>query len=159
MAKINFNGQEYDDPESMPPEVRRLFDMMSGMLADTNQDGVPDILAGVAPTVVQSSQFVVDGQAYQRLNDLPPEARQRIAQALGRLDANGNGIPDMLESLAGGAASAPGAAAPPTPSSTPTPPLVQVIGDPQPLNPATLVLIAVAVLVLLGAVAFYLLAR
>lgn len=159
MAKINFNGQEYDSPEAMPPEVRRLFDMMSGMLADANQDGVPDILAGVTPTVVQSTQFVVGGQAYQRLNDLPPEARQRVAQALGQLDANGNGIPDMLESLAGGAAATPSAPTQPIPSPAATPPLVQVIGDSQPLSPATLLLVAVATAVLLGAVAFYLLSR
>lgn len=159
MAKINFNGQEYDGPESMPPEVRRLFDMMSGMLADANQDGVPDIFAGATPTVIQSTQFVVGGQAYQSLNDLPPEARQRVAQALGRFDANGNGIPDMLEDLAPSAAKPSSAAAPPAPPPTATTPLVQVIGDTQPLSPATLLLVAVAVVLLLGALAFYLLAR
>jgi hypothetical protein len=32
----------------MPPEVRQLYQMMTSMLSDANQDGVPDIFVGVA---------------------------------------------------------------------------------------------------------------
>jgi len=37
VAKINFNGREYDSPEAMPPEVRQLYQMITSMLADNNQ--------------------------------------------------------------------------------------------------------------------------
>jgi len=84
MAKIIFNGQEYDSPEAMPAEVRQLYQMAAGLLADRDQNGVPDIFEGgeAAPTtVVQSTQFIVDGKVYTSLDELPAEARQKYEQA------------------------------------------------------------------------------
>jgi hypothetical protein len=162
MAKITFNGQEYDSPEAMPPEVRQVYQMMTGMLSDANQDGVPDLFAGIAgaaaPTVVQTTQFVVDGKAYSSLDELPPEARQKYAQAMSRLDANHNGIPDLFE---GGAlnVSASSPASEPTPTPTALPSLVQVIGEPQPANRAMILLLAGVIVLLLAGVAWYLLSR
>ena len=46
LATINFNGQEYDSPAAMPPEVRQLYQMMTDMLADKNQTGT---FCGFAP--------------------------------------------------------------------------------------------------------------
>lgn len=161
MAKITFNGQEYDSPEAMPPEVRQLYQMMTSMLSDANQDGMPDIFAGVAGaaalTTFQSTQFIVDGKAYSSLDELPVEARQKYEQAMGRLDANRNGIPDLLEGSALNVA----APSPSTPTPTPTamPSLVQVIGEPQPASRATMLLVAVVVVLLLAGAAFYLLSR
>ena len=63
----------------MPPEVRQLYQM-------------PDIFASsaddVAPTLFQTTQFVVDGKAYSSLDDQPTEARQKDEQAIGRFAAN-----------------------------------------------------------------------
>jgi len=159
LAKISFNGQEYDSPEAMPPEVRQLYQMMTSMLADRNQDGMPDIFAsgagGVTPTLFQTTQFVVDGKAYSSLDELPTEARQKYEQAIGRFDANRNGIPDLLEHCPFDAVAQPAAA-----SSETQPyqePKVTVIGDPQPANRTTILLAAGAVVVLLVAiVALYL---
>src|SRR3954470_9304192 len=100
LAKIIFNGQEYDSPEAMPPEVRQLYQMMTSMLADKNQDGMPDIFASGAgdgtSTLFQTTQFVVDRKAYSSLDELPAESRQKYEQAIGQL-ANRSEIPDLLE--------------------------------------------------------------
>lgn len=46
-TKIVFNGQEFSSPDEMPAEVRRVYDQtMSGVLADTNENGIPDLFEG-----------------------------------------------------------------------------------------------------------------
>lgn len=46
-TKIVFNGQEYSSPDQMPAEVRRVYEqIMSGVLADADRDGIPDIMEG-----------------------------------------------------------------------------------------------------------------
>jgi hypothetical protein len=92
---------------------------------------MPDIFAsGVGdgtPTLFQTTQFVVDGKAYGSLDELPAEARQKYEQAIGRFDANRNGIPDLLENSPLGAV-APAAAAAPAPQPYQEP-KVTMIGD------------------------------
>jgi hypothetical protein len=161
LATISFNGQEYDGPEAMPPEVRQMYQMMTSMLADNNQDGMPDIFAGgtgnVKSTVFQTTQFIVDGKAYSSLDELPANARQKYEQALGGFDANRNGIPDLLENSSFGAVAQP-ATAPPA-AQPYQEPKVTVIGDPQ-LNRSIIMLVGGAVVVLLVViVAWYLLNR
>lgn len=160
MAKIIFNGHEYDSPEAMPAEVRQLYEMAAGMLADRDQNGMPDIFEGVAEaapnTVVQTTQFIVDGKVYTSLDELPAEARQKYEQALGRLDANRDGVPDLFESQSLGVAPQ----TPATPAASPKnqPPQVQIIGDTPSLN-ARWPIIALVVLALLAVAVFALLSR
>lgn len=46
-TKIVFNGQEFSSPDEMPAEVRRVYDQtMSGVLADANENGIPDLFEG-----------------------------------------------------------------------------------------------------------------
>ena len=46
-TKIVFNGQEFSSPDQMPAEVRRVYDQtMSGVLADANENGIPDVFEG-----------------------------------------------------------------------------------------------------------------
>jgi hypothetical protein len=42
--KIVFNGIEYGHPDEMPPDVRADFQRVMDLLADRNDDGIPDIL-------------------------------------------------------------------------------------------------------------------
>ena len=166
MTKINFNGQEYDSPEAMPPEVRQMYQMMINMLADKNQDGMPDIFAGgtsnVKSTLFQTTQFIVDGKAYSSLDELPAEARQKYEQELGRFDDNRNGIPDLLENSPFGAVAQSPVAQPAAAPSTARPyqePKVTVIGDSQPASRTTIMLVGGAVVVLVVIVALYLIGR
>jgi hypothetical protein len=164
MATINFNGQEYDSPDAMPPEVRRLYEMANQMLADKDGDGVPDLFGqgtGTAQAnVIQTTQFVVDGKVYTSLDDLPAEARQKYEQTMGQWDANRNGIPDMLEGGMFGAAPQAPATPPATqqaqPSSMPLPTVVS--SDSLPLG-ARLLIAGLVVALLIAVAALFLMNR
>lgn len=58
-TRIVFNGQEYSSPEEMPANVRQAYDQaMATVFADTDRDGVPDILeAGSSSTVFHTDVF------------------------------------------------------------------------------------------------------
>lgn len=93
--KIIFNGKEYTRIEDMPPEVRQAYEQAMGLLADKNQNGIPDIMEGMmggAPSVSQSTlnltspgQIIFNGQTYSNPDQLPPEARQKYEQAMKKL--------------------------------------------------------------------------
>jgi hypothetical protein len=160
MAKIIFNGQEYDSVEAMPAEVRQLYQMASAMFADQDQDGVPDMFENLtgatSGTVHQTMQFIVDGKSYASLDELPAEARQKYEQAIGRMDANRDGVPDVF---AGGVFS-PAAQPPAAPSAVPVnqQPHVKVIGESGlALSPKWLLIGVLVALVLVAA--FLLLGR
>lgn len=118
---IVIDGKTYNSVSEMPSEVRaryeqalrtlkdqdgnRVPDVLEGNnpLADVDRDGVPDLLENTAgaPPVKNSLKVLVDGQEYNRIDDLPPEARAKYEQAIGALDANRNGIPDLMEGMLG----------------------------------------------------------
>ena len=54
-------------------------------------------MGGVRLGVFMAQTITFNGKSYSCIEDLPPEARQRYEQTLKALDANGNGIPDILE--------------------------------------------------------------
>ena len=123
---IVIDGRTYNSVNDMPPEVRRKYeqamrllqeandnrvpdafesvasDPMS-ILADKNKDGVPDVLENLTTgqTILQSMKIIVDGKEYDGLESLPPEARARYKEAMGKLDTNRNGIPDFVEGMLG----------------------------------------------------------
>ena len=158
MATISFNGQEYDSPDSMPPEVRRLYDLAAGMLSDTNQNGVPDMLEGAltnaTPVISTMTQFVVDGKTYSSLDELPPEARRRYEEALRRFDANADGVPDAFAPMLPGQ---PQPAAPAAKVQGSTTPHVTMVGEGRGISAAWLA--AIALIVLLAGAVVYLLMR
>lgn len=46
-TKIVVNGQDFSNPEQMPPEARRAYeDTMRRVLSDSNHNGIPDIFEG-----------------------------------------------------------------------------------------------------------------
>src|SRR4051794_30944317 len=100
---IIFNGQTYNSVDDMPPDARQAYDQAMGVLADKNKDGMPDAYEQPAggtpgmPRINFSTKFTVNGQTMQGLDNLPPETRQQIEQAMQAMDANGNGVPDFLE--------------------------------------------------------------
>lgn len=53
---IYFNGKKYDSVSEMPSNVRQLYEKISRITADENQDGVPDIvqsdiISGIKETI------------------------------------------------------------------------------------------------------------
>ena len=135
---IVVNGKSYASLDEMPPEVRQEYEQALGMLADKNQNGMPDVFEGMlgtgnvnvqTPTVVGSSQFIVDGKIYSSVDELPPDARQKYEQAMTKMgpalgsllgDANQNSMPDVFEGMF------PAQSAPAT---TPTAPLSATVAD------------------------------
>ena len=121
---IVIDGRVYTSVDEMPPEVRAQYEQAMRALQDENRDGAPDIFeAPSSPQIVTNlTKFVVDGMEYDRLEDLPPEARARYEQAMGMLDKDRNGIPDFMEGFMNAAdqtpppASAYGTAAPRRPA-------------------------------------------
>jgi hypothetical protein len=113
MPNISVNGKNYDRVEDMPPEARQAYQRALGMLADKNQNGTPDVLEAGLPAVpaapagkikltthvrfTTAQKIVFNGQVYHSVDEMPAEARQAYQQALGTLDADQNGVPDILE--------------------------------------------------------------
>ncbi len=129
--RIVIGGKTYNSVEEMPEDVRQKYeeimrrldqnqngipDVLEGgnLFADNNQNGMPDAFEQLAALAIQSkmlsAQFTVNGQTYESLDQLPPELRAKYEQAMSRLDANHNGIPDFREGTANQAASSSGMA-------------------------------------------------
>lgn len=132
--RIVIDGTVYNSVEEMPEDVRKKYELALGsmkdqngdgipdalenILADKNQDGVPDIVENTpgAPIVKSAIKILMNGQEFHSLDDLPPEARAKYEQAMSKLDANHNGMPDFMEGMMG--TSAPEAQQPAAPAST-----------------------------------------
>ena len=97
--KIIFNGQEYPSVEEMPAEVRQAYEQVMGVFADTDRDGTPDILEGIGGATIQAvhTTIVANGQAYSSVDEMPADVRKQYKQAMGKFDADRNGVPDVLE--------------------------------------------------------------
>jgi hypothetical protein len=118
---IVIDGKTYHSAEEMPPEIRQKYEQAMSALGDANQnqipdafetmnifadkdrDGAPDVLENLTAghQVVNSMKIVIDGKEFDGLENLPPEARARYEEAMGKLDANRNGIPDFVEGMMG----------------------------------------------------------
>jgi hypothetical protein len=119
---IIFNGQTYNGLDEMPPEARQAYEQALSAFADNDRNGVPDILEPGSVNqvaadifadadrngtpdlfegqsgglVVQTNAIVYNGQVYQRVEDLPPEARQKYEAAASKLSASRAEVPGWL---------------------------------------------------------------
>jgi len=116
---IVIDGKTYQSVNEMPPDVRQKYEQaMRSMrdtdgdrlpdafesthpLADQDRDGMPDVLESMMSNSVSAGamKVVVDGKEFNSIDALPPEARARYEEAMGKMDANRNGIPDFLEGM------------------------------------------------------------
>ena len=116
---IVIDGKTYNSVEEMPPDVRqkydaamrslgdangnRIPDAFEGMniLADKDKNGVPDIVENLVAgqAAVNSMKIIIDGKEFNGIENLPPEARAKYEEAMGKLDANRNGLPDFVEGM------------------------------------------------------------
>jgi hypothetical protein len=120
--RIVIDGKSYNSVDEMPEDVRWNYEeamrglkepnpaqgaagSLSTLFADGDHDGVPDIMEkGQVINLTGGMKFVVDGQTYNSLETLPPEARAKYEQAMGAIDRNQNGMPDFLEGMMNGSA-------------------------------------------------------
>ena len=105
-TRIFFNGQQYDSPEAMPPDVRAAYQKVLAQLADTDKNGIPDVLEGnrTARNVigVRHSSISINGREYKNLDDMPPPVRILYEKVMKQVDRNRNGLPDALETRVSG---------------------------------------------------------
>ena|GEM_PF-340435 len=116
---IVIDGKTYHNVDEMPPDVRQKYEQAMRSLGDTNdnhipdafenmniladkdKNGVPDVLENLVAgqATVNTMKIIVDGKEFNGIENLPPEARARYEEAMGKLDANRNGIPDFVEGM------------------------------------------------------------
>jgi len=90
-AKITINGQQYDSPEAMPPDVRRTYEeamrMVGPTLASEPSDGRTQILTGraglgIGGSLVVNRTTTVNEHTYGSVDELPPDVRKMYEDAL-----------------------------------------------------------------------------
>ena len=84
--KIKVNGVEYDSPDHMPPDVRKLYDEAMASVGPNTVDpaGSAEVQVksfGPVHTVVRKS-ITINGKTYQSVDDLPPEMKELYAKLL-----------------------------------------------------------------------------
>jgi hypothetical protein len=87
--QIIFNGKSYNSLEEMPANEREAYESMFNIFKDANGNGIPDFLEGdIAKNVTTAFTNVVnyDGVAYNNLDELPPEAREKVKAAFVKLN-------------------------------------------------------------------------
>lgn len=96
---ITFSGKEYGSVDEMPPDVRRAFEHVSGLLKDEDGDGIPDIVQNDEGEVdvVHQATYTVNGVTYNSADEMPAEVRRVYEAMMGPIDADGDGIPDALQ--------------------------------------------------------------
>lgn len=117
---IVVNGKTYNSVDDMPPDIRQKYEQAIGSLGDANGNQIHDILENqqlptdkegydvtdafknmvtMHTTVNRRIKIVIDGKEYNKVEDLPPEARLKYEAAIAKLDANHDGIPDFIEGM------------------------------------------------------------
>jgi hypothetical protein len=91
--KIVFNGREYDGVEAMPPDVRRQYDDVLRLLADSGQTPggptAPDGRKRVNVKMTVRRRLVVNGKEYDGVEQLPPQLRAAYERATGGAGGGG----------------------------------------------------------------------
>lgn len=79
VTKITINGQEYHSLEEVPPELREKYSKALQMLRDLEAKAAAG-LSSESITVRDSESIIYNGQKYNSREELPPEAREALAQ-------------------------------------------------------------------------------
>jgi hypothetical protein len=90
-VSIRFNGKEVADPAALPPDVRKLIENAEQSLArapawPSNAGGAKGSELRLEAT---RESYEIDGKTYGSLEEVPPELRKELADAMG---APGEGV-------------------------------------------------------------------
>ncbi|HUL02052.1 MAG TPA: hypothetical protein VLV16_02345 [Gemmatimonadales bacterium] len=83
--KIVFNGQEFDSADAMPADVRKQYEDVMRLLADSGQappHGLDAIRKILSVKTNVSTRIVVNGKEYHSSGELPPEIRTALDRGL-----------------------------------------------------------------------------
>lgn len=94
LHKIMINGQPYESPDAMPPDVRRTYEeamrAVGSPSASRENDGTTQVFTGHAgdlgASVVVNRVVTVDQRTYGSVDELPPDVRRLYDDALGGAD-------------------------------------------------------------------------
>jgi hypothetical protein len=92
MMQIVFNGKTYNSLDEMPANEREAYGQLQKIFVDANGNGIPDFMEGdMAKNVMTAFTNVVnyDGKVYNNLEELPPDARQKVEKAFAKLNQLG----------------------------------------------------------------------
>ena len=90
-SRITINGQQYDGPEAMPPDVRRMYEeamrALGQTLASGQGGGSSQVFTGQAGqhlggNLIVNRTIAVNDRTYGSVHELPPEVRQQYEAAL-----------------------------------------------------------------------------
>lgn len=89
-TRITINGQTYDSPEAMPPDVRRTYEeamrLLGPALENAPKDARTDVLTGHAGpfhgSVVVNRTVTVDNRKFGGVEGLSPELRRMYEDAV-----------------------------------------------------------------------------
>jgi len=89
--RITINGEQYDSPEAMPPDVRRMYEeamrVAGPSVASGRSGGSTQVFTGRAgqrlgASVVVNKIITVNDRTYGSADELPPDLRKLYADAL-----------------------------------------------------------------------------
>jgi len=103
---IVFNGKTYNSLEEMPANERKAFEQMKQIFVDANGNGIPDFMEGDMFRNVMSmasTNGTYQGQVLNNLDELPPDVREKVQNALEKLKQFGlvSNVPNVQGSTKG----------------------------------------------------------
>jgi hypothetical protein len=90
-SRITINGQSYDSPDAMPPDVRRTYEeamrMLGPSLAGGQGSETTEVQSGPAGFGVQTNivvrkKITVKDRTYGSVDEMPPEVRRVVEEQL-----------------------------------------------------------------------------
>jgi hypothetical protein len=76
---ITINGRQYHSLDEVPPELREKYSKALQMLRDFEAKGASGV-SNESITVRESESIIYNGQKYKSREELPPAAREALAQ-------------------------------------------------------------------------------
>ena len=103
--RITINGQQYNSPDEMPPDVRALYDNAIQAMGNALPGGKPGdttvftTRGGLLSTnIVVRKNITVNDKKYKSLDEMPPEVRQLAENAMQQAQGTTGG-PAITNSL------------------------------------------------------------
>ena len=97
--QIIFNGKSYNSVEEMPDNERQAYQHMVQIFKDENGNGIPDFMEGDMVKNIMtafSGNVNFNGKVYASLEELPPDAKEKVQKAFDKLKQLGIAA-DMTE--------------------------------------------------------------